>query len=650
METAVSTPRSPSPNLATIKLRLTSKDKLGNDLIYQTYVYVFDSNRRDWYSTNESDLSVETDKESYAIGETAQLMIQSSFDGPALLTVERGTVRRAQIITLSAPLTLINLPIETTDAPNIFVGITAWEDQDTTVTPKMYQSIPDKKSHQTAVKLSVPVTDKTLQVTILPDKEVYAPREEATFTVKVVNGRGEPVSAELSLAMVDEAIYALSEELSLPIFDAFYFDRRKLVSNYNTFAPRRYLFGGGGGGGGGDDSLSANPRSEFPDTAAWFPVLHTDYKGEATVSVTLPDSLTSWRLTTKVITADTQVGESITNILTQQEIVARPILPRAITTGDNFTLSTVVHNFGTTTQTLDVTLQESDSEKLALDAEYSQQTITLAAGASQVVGWPIEALTAGEAKMLVQVAVAGQIRDAVELPLTIRPLAIPDFSSQTGQFQGTFTTTINRPVNAAETSKLKIELSRSIAGSLLEGLEYLTGFPYGCVEQTMSRALPNAVVGRAFYQLGVSNPELQASLPAQIDASIQKLVGFQHHDGGWGWWYDDNTHDYQTAWVIFGLATIADAGYEIDAAVIERGVAWLNENLPSMDKRTRAYALYSMAVAGLPNEAATLALFADVEELDTFSRSGLALAFAGNRGTSKSARFTRFAGRNGKRG
>jgi uncharacterized protein YfaS (alpha-2-macroglobulin family) len=195
-----------------------------------------------------------------------------------------------------------------------------------------------------------------------------------------------------------------------------------------------------------------------------------------------------------------------------------------------------------------------------------------------------------------------------------------------GQFSGEFGTTLEIPADALPMTGVRLELSRSIAGTLLEGLDYLTGFPYGCVEQTMSRALPNAVVGRALFQLGVSNPTLQADLPAMVNAGLQRLYGYQHNDGGWGWWYDDSSHDYQTAWVVFGLAVMADAGYEVDSSVIARGVTWLNENLADMDVRTQAYALHSMAAAGHPNVAQTLGLFEDTEELDTFSQAGLALA------------------------
>lgn len=213
----------------------------------------------------------------------------------------------------------------------------------------------------------------------------------------------------------------------------------------------------------------------------------------------------------------------------------------------------------------------------------------------------------------------------MQLPLTIRPLAIPNTETQVGEFNEQLATSVTIPADALPMSQVEIQLSRTIAGSLLEGLDYLTGFPYGCVEQTMSKALPNAVVGRALNQLGVSDPALQADLPAKINASIQRLYGFQHNDGGWGWWFDDETHDYQTAWVIFGLGTTAEAGYEIDPNVISRGVTWMNENLATMDIRTRAFALYSMAVAGQPNAEATLALYERVDELDTFSQAALAL-------------------------
>jgi uncharacterized protein YfaS (alpha-2-macroglobulin family) len=68
----------------------------------------------------------------------------------------------------------------------------------------------------------------------------------------------------------------------------------------------------------------------------------------------------------------------------------------------------------------------------------------------------------------------------------------------------------------------------------------------------MSRALPNAVIELAFNQLGILNPTLEADMPALINAGLQRLYGYQHTDGGWGWWFD--THQrLPDRWVIFGL-------------------------------------------------------------------------------------------------
>jgi alpha-2-macroglobulin len=105
------------------------------------------------------------------------------------------------------------------------------------------------------------------------------------------------------------------------------------------------------------------------------------------------------------------------------------------------------------------------------------------------------------------------------------------------------------------------------------------------------------------------------------------LYGFQHADGGWGWWLDDRSDAYQSAWVMHGLAVIQSAGYPIEPNVIDNGVRYLNRELDSMDPRTRAYALYSMALAGNGSLEATRSLAdASLRELDPFSQAALALA------------------------
>ncbi|MCA9899154.1 MAG: Ig-like domain-containing protein, partial [Anaerolineales bacterium] len=609
------------------QIRVTGLDNRGQRMTFNTWVYAFSDFYSSWYGSDSGDLNIKPDQSEYQPGDVAQLLVETTVSGPALLTVERGSIRRQELVQLTAPVTMLPLTIEEGDVPNIYVAINIWQEQETEVTANTSSSLPDSRLMTSYVNLSVPAFTKRLNVVITPDKAEYAPGEEATFTVRVTNYRGEPVSAEVSLALVDEAIFALSPELNGPMYDDFYYQRSDTVSTYNGLNPVRYLWDGGMGGGGDGGAIANGPRQNFPDTAVWQPVLYTDFNGEVSITTTLPDSLTSWRATAKATTADTQVGEAIANVITKQDVIVRPLLPRILTAGDTMALSAIVHNYSEVAQELEVTLETGDWG-LEIVGE-AVQTVTIQPGQQRIVGWLVEAVEAGEVDVVITAVPTSSNgpSDAILLLLTIQPLAVPDVTTQVGQFTGRYEATVNVPADALPMSVVELQLSRSIAGSMLEGLQYLTGYPYGCVEQTMSKALPNAVVGRALNQLGVTNPTLQAELPGQISASIQRLYGFQHNDGGWGWWYDDDTHDYQTAWVIFGLAQVADAGYEIDPAVIERGVTWLNDNRANMDPRTRAFALYAMAVAGLPNEEATLGMAGGHTNLngDEFSLAALAL-------------------------
>ena len=617
-----------------------SEDSSGRAIEDIESMWVLDDTNR-WTARVDA-IHVGADRANYAPGDTAQLFIQSPLSGTALLSFERGTVRRAQVIQLTAPLTRLSVPIQPDDAPNVVVSVSAWRPQDTRLhldeDVYLIQSKPDSALEQASVELRVRPINKALTITLTPDKPAYAPRDEAAFTVRVTDERGRPVVAELSLALVDEAIFRLADDPAGSIFGAFYDPRPHLVGTYHSMAPQRWLYQRDTGGGDAIPDLS-NPRSIFPDTAVWLPAVRTNRQGVAVVKLTLPDNLTTWRLTAKAITPDTQAGEATLRVTTRLDIAVRPLLPRGLIAGDQAVLSAMIHNLGDTPRQLAVSAScpAACGQVLQVEGDVTQ-TIALAPGEQKVVGWTVHAGRSGAAELVIVAVPLSPDEtlsgDAVAVVLPVRPLAIPDVASQAGQFTRTLETDVLAPDGAQEHSQIEIELYGSPAGSLLNGLLYLTDFPYGCVEQTMSRALPNAVVGRALHELalpasnagGFDLESWERDLASKINAGLQLLYGYQHADGGWGWWHDDETHDYQTAWVVFGLALTTQAGYEVDPAVVARGATWLMEHVGEMDLRTRAYALYSLAVAGHGNVTATMGMAPMARQLDPFSLAALALA------------------------
>jgi len=609
------------------KLVLSGKDDQGHETEATRWIYVF-KNRNDWFfKSQDEQLLISAEKDSYKPYERASFAIESTFSGPALVTFERGSVINYKLIELTAPLTIFETDIIPEHAPNVYVTVNAWQAASDSVHRYRWwygsQTEADSYLRVAKTQIQVDASTKELDISITTDQKTYEPGGTVKTTINIKDDAGNPVMAELSLAVVDEAIFGLADDNSQNIFDAFYGPRAHTVDTSDSMSPYRIVMEGGMGG--GNETPPAAARSNFPDTSAWLPVIVTDSNGQASITFDLPDNTTSWRLTVKAVTLTHKVGQSYINIESKKDVFVRPILPRILTNGDVANLTAFVHNNSSNERILAVSLFADGLEVQGKNEEI----VTLQPGEILPIGWQVRVNKASATEVHITVHEGDMSLDAVRLPLLIQPAAVRDVQNLSGQISGTAEIPLILPNVELESSHVYLTLNTSVGGTLLNGLEYLTGYPYGCVEQTMSRALPNAVVGRASEQLGIGGPALQQQVDPLINASIVKLYSLQHSDGGWGWWTDDASDEYQTAWVLFGLGVMKESGYNIEPKVIDNASKWLKDNIEhdQTDIRTRAYSLYSLAQAGQGDLAATQLLAStSSQELDPFSQATLALA------------------------
>ena len=148
---------------------------------------------------------------------------------------------------------------------------------------------------------------------------------------------------------------------------------------------------------------------------------------------------------------------------------------------------------------------------------------------------------------------------------------------------------------------MTITIAPSVAGTVFEALDYLTGYPWGCTEQTMSSFLPDVIVAQAVDKLHLKSPIDRATLNDEVQAGLERLYGFQHDDGGWGWWPDDESRVFMTAYVVSGLGQAKDAGYKINEGRLSNARQWLQSALtahPNMLADLRAYTVYALATTG----------------------------------------------------
>lgn len=584
-----------APGMVLVYFRAT--DRRGNPVETSTDVWVTTAEGGD-YAQRYADLSVMPDKKLYRTGDTAQVLINTARPGAtALVSLEAEGVLDTKLVPLTRKSTVVRFPIRAGYEPNIYVTACF---------------VKDKNFYTNVARLNVNTDAHRLKVTIESDRDAFHPRDAVTYRVRTTDWKGRPVPAEFSFGLVDESVYAIREEPKRGLWETFYPRRSHSVTTEYSF-PVVYL------GDAAKDGQGAI-RKDFPDTAAWEPQLRTDASGQAVVKVRLPDSLTSWRATVVAHTATTEVGRATENVRVFRELTLRLQTPRSLTEGDRLTLSAVAHNFTPAAMDVGVDLKASG---LKLEGGTSRK-VRIEPGQAQRLTWDAQALTPGKATVTA-LATGAQYQDGMELTVPVRPFVREKVVYRAGDVTTDLATEEFDVDPGTVGGTVELRAAPTLAGPVLGSLDYLATYPYGCTEQTMSSFLPDVVVGRTLKGLGIQRPELQAKLPAMVQAGLLRLYRYQHEgDGGWGWWEYDETDPWMTAYVIYGLALAKEAGYAVNEHVWENGLRAAKElaKKPDLDLNSALYLAYSLARAGAVAEARPLLARLDERNASPAPQSG----------------------------
>ena len=586
-----------------------------------------------YYSEDYNSIKLVADKKSYRPGETAHVLAILPTDNAHLLvSTELSTVMSVQHVSAPGRSIVLDIPIQASYAPNVFLNVSYVKGGD------MYTS--DQR-------LVVPARNKMLNLEIISNKKEYKPRETASYTILARNADGAPVSgAEVSLGVVDEAIYSVSPDNSGNIKSEFYGMRYNSVETHLSIT---YTFTGFAGDKPIDlaknkptyqladfknegDLVQPTIRKNFKDTAFWQPDVVTGADGRATVKVDLPDNLTTWRATARGVTADTKVGATKYKVVARKDVIMRLETPRFVTQGDTVTLSGIVHNYLNADKSTQISLEVNGAQL----QNSGKQTVTIGKQGEHRVDWQISAPNVGEIKLLAR-ALTDTESDAVELPLTVVPRGLHQVKNESAAFadeNAEKTFSLNLPQSAdASARSLRIDVAPSVAGTLFGALDYLTTYPYGCTEQTMSSFLPNVIVSQALHDVKSSSIRNSNDLPKKVQKGLDRLYAYQHNDGGWGWWKDDQSDPFMTAYVVSGLTLAKQNGYQPEDNRIASGREKLKQMLDSgtteagtqIDLETRAFMVYALEESGGSDSRHLEKIVSERGSLQPYGRALLAL-------------------------
>lgn len=584
-------------------IRATAEDEQG--LMNSASLNLFTPGEDAVFRFNTYDrVSIIPDQETYLPGDTASLLIANPFDTSvpvtALLTIERADIMLTDVIVFDGLSVLYDLPVLDSYAPNVFVSLVAVSGiGGETIYPAYAMG---------SVLLDVTPVSSLLNIAVEPSANNTQPRDSVSFDLRVTDAEGSPVEAEIGVALTDEAVLALMPRNSATLDDMFYGTQGDKVrasvalSAFIDPLTDTYFPGGrGGGGGGGGDSILI--REDFEYTPLWAPHVVTDANGEATVSVMLPDNLTTWRLDARAVTLQTAVGESTAQIVSTLPVFVRPVAPRFFVVGDQVELGVVIQN-------------NTDSEQ-QIEARLDASGVTLLSNASQFIAVP----SRGSARAVWMVtvedvqgvdltffAIGEEFQDAAKPALrTGEGGLIPVYRFTSPDVVGTGGALFEAgaavegiaipPRYSSAEGDLRIEVSPSLAASTLDALNYLETFPHECIEQTVSRFLPNIATYSALRKLNIANPELESGLISTLNASLVRLKTAQNPNGGWGWFPGMESDALVTAYALIGLSEARDAGFDVDASMIQLANEYLLSQWISVSPNTSTQLLNRLAVA-----------------------------------------------------
>lgn len=535
-------------------------------------------------------LRVASDKQNYKPGETARLRIEAPFAGEALIAIATDRVVGTQSVQVPAGGTTVEIPVKEEWGAGAYALVTAWR-------PLSAQADRTPTRAIGAVWLGLDPALRTLAVQIGTPEKV-TPRRRIEVPVKVANLAGGQ-EAFVTLAAVDEGILQLTR-FKTPNPAAHYFGKRRLGiamrDDYGRLLDTRadelgrIRAGGDAGDIGGLDIVPTRTVALFSGP------VKLDGNGEARIALEIPDFIGQLRLMA-VAYEKTRVGSAEQRLFVRDAVTADVVLPRFLAPRDQGRVALSLHNVDGQAGDYRLTLEATGAVSLERPVG---ETKRLAANQRELMTWPLRAGEPGIGKVAVTVQGPGDFNVRREWEIQVRPAQTPSAVDTVSQLGAGNELVLDRNVTApfaTGTAKVAVSLTRIPGIDVAALLRALDKYPFGCVEQTTSRALPLLYYNDvALLGYGPADPRIAD----RVQEAVYRIADMQLSDGSFGMWgpFSTPAAEWLQPYVLDFLQRANQQQMSVPAASLQRGLAWLNRTADKLSPNAQAYAWYVLAKGG----------------------------------------------------
>ncbi|TXL70431.1 alpha-2-macroglobulin family protein [Vineibacter terrae] len=572
---------------------------------------------------------VVADKKAYAVGETARLRIEAPFAGEAMVVLASDRIFETRMVKVAAGGSTVDIPVSADWGAGAYALVTAY---------RPLQQKADRVPVRTVglAWLAIDPGARRLDVQI-GTPESIVPRQRVVMPVKVANaGSGEVF---VTLAAVDEGILQITRHKTPAPVD-YYFGKRMLGvamrDDYGKLLDPRADFmgqlrsGGDGAGGAGLDAVPIKIASLFSG------VVKLDANGEARIALDVPDF--SGQLRLMVVAYDkARVGAAEKRLFVRDAVTSDLVLPRFLAPGDDSRATISVQNVTGAPGDYKVRLTAVGP----VNVTAGEKTVSLPANKREQLSVPIVARETGISTLTLAMEGPGGFKVTRDWQIEVRPTQAP----VTKQFAVSLTAgkelTVDREAAA---DFLPGTASVAVAVSALRGfdvasiLRSLDRYPYGCLEQTTSRALPLLYFNDVAL-LGAQHED--RAIARRVQDAVFSVLDRQASDGGFGMWTAQGSiaDPWLQVYALDFLMRAREKGFVVPETPYRRGLLWLQRSAEKMAPNAQAYAWYVLARAGLA-DAGRVRYFQDTDGdkiVGALGRGQLAaaLTLVGERGRSQ---------------
>ncbi len=568
-----------------------------------------------------SRLSLSSDKEKYLAGEKAVIYLPEAVQGRALVSVESGSaVLQKMWVSTQKGENRFEIQLTENMTPNVYVYVTLIQPHSGKVSDapiRMYGVIP--------LMVENPAT-KLEPVLNLPEE--IQPLEK--FKIKVGEKNGQRMF--YTLAVVDEGLLSLTN-YQVPDLRAEFYKREALgVSTWDVFDQVAEAYGAELNrllALGGDEYKRAaeearKPR-RFPPVALFDGPFELKPGETASHEFLMPQYFGAVRVMV-VAGREGVFGSAEKSVPVRRDLMALPTLPRIVRSGEQVSVPITVFVTDPGLKEIEVSLKTNEFFEISGER---QKTLSFSQPGDQIVNFELKTAEAvGQGQVSFQVKGGSEtISDKVFIEvLSPNPwlTRVASFEVKPGQ-------ELKEKVVAfglKGTNQVTVEVSSLPALQLDKRLDFLIGYPYGCLEQTLSIAFPQLYLKNLVRLTSKETKDIED----HVRTAVTRMSYFQMPNGAFSYWPGDRTaHDWTSVYAGWFLLEAKRAGYYVPEAMLNSWKenqkmlvnAWTAGTLHS--QLTQAFRLFTLAEAREPDPGAMNRLR---ERTDLGNLSGILLAAA----------------------